>query len=123
MAKATSGSVTLTCSTMDIAHFLEELAEEVAARGVPASALATLEFNGENTVTIGVLDRPRPGRYPALESILDDVGLTCLAEGVSIDELRRIVFADDVVRVEVEAKPGDRPRWYALPIEAPESRD
>ncbi len=101
---------------MDVATYLAEICENLAKYRTTSRRLAALEFEAEGR-DIMVLSRPGLHRadYPPLDAILTEIGRTCLQDGIDTSQLRRIVFLDSEIRVELFDEAGQQ-KLYRYPI-------
>ena len=103
---------------MDAAQFLEAAGADLARRGTTARDLMALEFDQDTgDMTVRMRATPHAERYPALKSLLEGVGRVCAADGITVNQLRCIVFFDDEISVRLVSDDG-RGRIYTYPIRA-----
>ena len=101
----------------DIPVFFEELAFLLAARGIAAAGVDALELSHAlSRIEVVSLPQGRRRRYPILTTILSDVADACLAESVELRQLRRIVFGDHAVSIEVTGRGSETAR-FSWPID------
>ena len=87
---------------MDVALFLKQIGDVLEKRDTNARELDALEFEADGRdVSVRVRHQPHGSFYPPLRVILDNVGRTCLEQGLVVSELKRIAFLGDEIRVEV----------------------
>jgi hypothetical protein len=88
-------------SIADIAEYLRDLGEDLARSPIAPSELVALVFEA-NGRDIDVRTKPKahPSSYPALRDILGVIGTSCVKEGITVSQLRRITFGDRQVTVE-----------------------
>jgi hypothetical protein len=81
----------------EVADFLSTVCAELAEQGTTSLYLVALVFDPEST-QIDVLTREQPHveQYPELETILTGIGRNCTEDGIGVDQLRRIMFFEEV---------------------------
>ena len=103
---------------MDVASFLREIGEDLTDCGTSVRELATLAFEADGRdISIQVRRDLHAPSYPQLEAILDKIGATCLARGITVRQLRRISFLEGEIRVELADDSGQTSAVHSYPIE------
>jgi hypothetical protein len=112
------GGGAIVASIADIAEYLRDLGEDLARSPIAPSELVALVFEA-NGRDIDVRTKPKahPSSYPALRDILGVIGTSCVKEGITVSQLRRITFGDRQVTVEF-AGADERPVTRSYLIEA-----
>jgi hypothetical protein len=86
---------------MDTAEYLGDLARNLARSAIASSELVALVFEANGLdVQVNTKRKAHPSSYPALGDMLGVIGSHCVAEGITVSQLRRIAFADQHVTVE-----------------------
>jgi hypothetical protein len=113
-----AGSEAIVASIVDAADYLRNLAEALARSPIAPSELVALVFEA-NGRDIDVRTKPKahPSSYPALRDMLGVIGTSCVREGITVSQLRRITFGDRQVTVEFAGK-DERSVTRSFPIEA-----
>ena len=113
-----AGSEAIVASIVDAADYLRNLAEALARSPIAPSELVALVFEA-NGRDIDVRTKPKahPSSYPALRDMLGVIGTSCVKEGITVSQLRRITFGDRQVTVEFAGK-DERSVTRSFPIEA-----
>jgi hypothetical protein len=103
---------------VDASQFLRAASADLVRRGTTARELLALEFDQD---TGGMIVRmratPLADRYPGLNELLEGVGRVCAADGITVRQLRGIVFQDDEISVRLVSDDG-RGRIYTYPLQA-----
>jgi hypothetical protein len=112
------GIQAIVASIVDTAEYLRDLAEDLARSPIAPSELVALVFEA-NGRDIDVRTKPKahPSSYPALREMLGVIGTSCVKEGITVSQLRRITFGDRQVTVEL-AEWDERPVTRSYSIEA-----
>ena len=104
--------------TVDAAQFLRIASADLVRRGTTARELLALEFDQDTGgITVRIRPIPLAERYPGLSALLEGVGRVCTADGVTVRQLRCIVFLDDEISVRLVSADG-RGRIYTYPLRA-----
>jgi hypothetical protein len=86
---------------MDTAEYLGDLARNLARSAIASSELVALVFEANGLdVQVNTKRKAHPSSYPGLGDMLSVIGSHCVAEGITVSQLRRIAFADQHVTVE-----------------------
>jgi len=97
--------------------FFRALCQDMTERGTTSRELVALEFDPESG-DISVLGGAavHAAGYPALETILEEIGRACVADGIAVHQLRRITFLEEQVTLEWVSRTG---KWelHTYPIE------
>src|SRR5262245_41892011 len=102
---------------MDVATFLTELCDDLTGCGTTSRQLAALEFDADgHDITVRRCAQRRAG-YPDLQIIVGGIGRALNAEGVAIGQLRRIIFLDTEISLELVDVDG-RARACTWPVAA-----
>jgi len=103
---------------MDVASFLREIGEELANCRTSARELTALAFEADGRdISIRARREPHAPYYPPLDAILEKIGATCLAQGITVRQLRRISFLEGEIRVELADDSGQPGVVHCYPIE------
>jgi hypothetical protein len=103
---------------MDVASFLRKLGEELGDCKTSARELAALCFEADgHDISVHVRRDLHAPSYPPLDTILDKIGATCLAQGITVRQLRRISFLDGEITVELVDDHGQTSAVHSYPIE------
>ena len=81
--------------------FFKALGQGMTERGTTSRELVGLKFDpesGEISVFGGAA--AHAAGYPALETILKNIGKICVADGIGVHQLRRITFLEDQIALE-----------------------
>ena len=81
--------------------FFKALCQDMTDRGTTSRELLALEFDpesGEISVFGGA--EVHAADYPALETILKNIGKICVADGIGVHQLRRITFLEEQIVLE-----------------------
>jgi hypothetical protein len=98
---------------LDVASFLKEISEVLTQRGISSRELDGLDFEADGRdVSIRIRREPHGTSYPPLAAILDEIGGTCLEQGVVVARLNRIAFLHNEITVELAGS-----GLYRYPIE------
>jgi hypothetical protein len=104
---------------MDVACFLRKIGEELADHKTSARELAALAFEADGRdISVQIRRDLLSPFYPPLDTILDKIGATCLAQGITVGQLRRISFLEVEIRVELTDDGGETSAVHSYPIEA-----
>ena len=103
---------------MDVVSFLREIGEALANCRTGAREVAALAFeaDGRDIVIQTRRDLHAPS-YPPLEAILARIGANCLAQGITVRQLRRISFLEGEIRVELADDRGGPGAVHNYPID------
>lgn len=103
---------------VDAAQFLRAASADLARRGTTARELMALEFDQDTGgITVRMRATPLAERYPGLDALLEGVGRVCAADGITVRQLRCVVFLDDEISVRLVSDDGRR-RIYTYPLRA-----
>ena len=103
---------------VDATQFLRAASADLARRGTTARELLALEFDQHTGgMTVRIRATPLGERYPGLNVLLEGVGRVCAADGITVPQLRCIVFFDDEISVRLVSDDG-RGRIYTYPLRA-----
>jgi hypothetical protein len=92
---------------MDAAQYLQDLAIDLARSALVERDLVALVFeaNGRD-VDVRTKRNAHATSYPLLSDLLSGIGANCVKGGITVSQLRRIVFAERQVTVEFAGKEG-----------------
>ena len=103
---------------LGVAELLNALYGELAAEGMSSRDVVAIEFDPtRNTVDVLTGTEPHLRSYPPLISILKAVGQTCSQDRIDAQQLRRISFLEEEVKLELISRSGDQRIIYSYPIE------
>mgnify|MGYP003575117957 CR=1 FL=1 len=103
---------------MDVACFLRKIGEELAGHKTGARELAALAFEADGRdISVQTRRDLHAPFYPPLDAILDKIGATCLAQGITVRQLRRISFLEGEITVELADDRGETCAVHCYPIE------
>jgi hypothetical protein len=86
---------------MDTAEYLQDLAGDLARSAIASSDLVALVFEANGLdVQVNAKRKVHPSSYPPLGDMLSVIGSHCANEGITVSQLRRIIFASHHVTVE-----------------------
>jgi hypothetical protein len=87
---------------MDVATFLDDLCDDLAGCGINSRQLAALEFAADgHDINVRSCKNRGGVHYPDLWTIVADIGRTLDAQGVAVGQLRRMIFLDTEISVEL----------------------
>ena len=84
------------------AEFLNEVCERLTEGGETSRDLAALKFDSEiEHFDVLIREEPHVNGYPELADILDELSHACAEHGVAIRQLRRIIFSEEEITLEL----------------------
>jgi hypothetical protein len=102
---------------MDMAQFLDDVADDLVRAGLAAHQLVALEFaESGRDINVKACKTPREVPYPKLEHILDEIGRYCLREGITVEQLRCITFFQERADLQFIANTGET-KIQSCPVE------
>jgi hypothetical protein len=100
------------------AEVLNALCAELTAQGMSSRELTALEFDPESGhVDILTREGAHAKGYPDLISTLKNIGQTCAKDRIGVQQLRRIDFLEQEIKLELVSRSGDQTIVYSYPIE------
>jgi hypothetical protein len=103
---------------LGVAELLNALYGELAAEGTSSRNVVAIEFDpARNTVDVLTGEEPHLRSYPDLISIFRAVRQTCSQDRIDANQLRRISFLEEEVKLELVSRSGDQRIIYSYPIE------
>jgi hypothetical protein len=100
------------------AEVLNALCAELTAQGTSSRELTALEFDpASGHVEIVSRKRPHAKGYPDLVSTLKNIGQTCAKDRIGVQQLRRIDFLEQEIKLELVSRSGAQTIVYSYPIE------
>ena len=102
---------------LDAAELLDALCTQLVEDGASSRELMAIEFGPEadtvqlNTVQLVAGKKARIEAYPDLALILEIIGQTCAQDRISAQQLRRINFLAEEIKLETVSRSGDRPSY------------
>jgi hypothetical protein len=97
--------------------FFKALCQDMTDRGTTSRELVGLEFDPESwEVSVFGGAAAHAAGYPALETILKNIGKICVADGIGVHQLRRITFWEVHITLEWVSRTG---KWelHTYPIQ------
>ena len=103
---------------LGVAEFLNALCAELVAEGTSSRDLVAIEFDPDSD-NVDVLTgmEPHLRSYPDLISILKAIGQTCSQDRIDAQQLRRISFLKEEIKLELVSRYGHQRIIYSYPIE------
>jgi hypothetical protein len=103
---------------LGVAEFLNALCAELIAEGTSSRDLVAIEFDPDSD-NVDVLTgmEPHLRSYPDLISILKAIGQTCSQDRIDAQQLRRISFLKEEIKLELVSRYGHQRIIYSYPIE------
>lgn len=103
---------------LDAAELLDALCTQLVEDGASSRELMAIEFDPEgNTVQLLTSKKARIEAYPDLAWILETIGQTCAQDRIGAQQLRRINFLAEEIKLETVSRSGDQTIIYAFPLE------
>jgi len=103
---------------LEAAEVLNALCAELTAQGTSSRELTALEFDPESGhVDILTRERAHAKGYPDLVSTLKNIGQTCAKDRIGVQQLRRIEFLEQEIKLELISRSGNQTIVYSYPIE------
>src|SRR5450631_345638 len=103
---------------LDAAELLDALCAQLVADGTSSRELIAIEFNPDgNKVVLLIGKKAHVEGYPDLAPILETIGQTCARDRISAQQLRRINFLEEEIKLEMVSRSGDQTIVYAYPLE------
>jgi len=103
---------------LDVAELLNALCVQLVAEGTSSRDLVAIEFDPDSDNVDVLTGTERHLRsYPDLISILKAIGQTCSLDRIDAQQLRRISFLEEEIKLELVSRSGDQRIIYSYPIE------
>jgi hypothetical protein len=103
---------------MDAAELLEALCAQLIADGTSSHELIAIEFDPDGNKVELLTSKVAHGQgYPDLVSILETIGQSCAHDHIGAQQLRRINFLEEEIKLEMVSRSGDQTIVYAFPLE------
>ena len=88
--------------TVEVAALLARLQEELGVRGAAARELLAITFDtAAGNIEVVMRQQPLAEDYPALAVVMGEIARTCGQDAIGAGQLRRILFREDRVRLDV----------------------
>jgi hypothetical protein len=103
---------------LDAAELLDALCAELVAEGTSSRKLIAIEFDPDgDKAEVLTGKKPHVEGYPDLVSILKTIGQTCTQDRIDAQQLRRINFLEEEIKLEMVSRSGNQTIVYAYPLE------
>ena len=88
--------------TGEVAALLARLQEELSSRGAAARQLLAIAFDcADGKIEVVMRQQPLAEDYPDLAIVLGEIARTCTHDGIGPDQLKRMLFREDEIRLDV----------------------
>lgn len=88
--------------TVEVAALLARLQEALSIRGAAARELLAITFDtAAGNIEVVMRQEPLAQNYPKLAVVMGEIARTCAQDGIGASQLRRMLFRDDRVRLDV----------------------
>ena len=103
---------------MDAAELLEALCAQLVADGTSSHELIAIEVDSDGNMVELLTSKVAHGQgYPDLVSILETISQSCAHDHIGAQQLRRINFLEEEIKLEMVSSSGDQTIVYAYPLE------
>lgn len=87
---------------VEVAALLARLQQELGSRGAAARELLAITFDcAAGNIEVVMRQRPLAEDYPDLAVVLGEIAHTCAQDGIGAAQLRRMLFREDQIRLDV----------------------
>lgn len=87
---------------VEVAAVLARLQEELGIRGAAARELLAITFDSAaGNIEVVMRREPLAENYPDLAVVMGEIARTCAQDGIGASQLRRMLFRDDRIRLDV----------------------
>jgi hypothetical protein len=86
----------------ELAGMLTGLEHEVTSRGMTGRELLAVAFDHHRgRIELVTRRQPLGADYPDLSTVLTQIALTCVQDGIALGQFRRIAFAEEQITLEL----------------------